>query len=358
LSRARVAIVGAAGYTGSELARILLSHVGAEIVGLFGSARRDEDQTLFHELHPQFFGRLELPVQGGDPDRIAALSPDIVFLATPHEASVTLARDLLERGLRVIDLSGAYRLRDASLYPTYYGFEHEAEDLLERAVYGLPELNREAIRGAQLVAAPGCYPTSVIIPVHALKRGGLLRPGARVLADSVSGVSGAGRSLKQGNLFCEVSHRPYGVLTHRHQPEMIAHSGADVLFTPHLGTFERGIVSTIHADLAEGVTCQNVRDALDSAYKDEPFVRLRDQGDWPSVAGVAGTNYCDIGWAVDNVLVASGGSSHLIVFSAIDNLVKGASGQGVQCMNLMLGFEEGAALLEPGATRSVEGAGV
>jgi N-acetyl-gamma-glutamyl-phosphate reductase len=209
-------------------------------------------------------------------------------------------------------------------------------DLLERAVYGLPEINRGAIRGAELVAAPGCYPTTAVLPIHALARAGAIRAGTRVIVDSVSGVSGAGRSAKQANLYCEVSQRPYGVLTHRHQPEIAVHSGAEVLFTPHVGPFDRGMLSTIHVDLDDDVSAGRIAEVFDAAYGREPFVRLREHGDWPTVLGVVRTNFCDIAWAMDK----TGAGGHLIVFSAIDNLVKGASGQGVQCMNLMLGLDE------------------
>ncbi len=274
-----------------------------------------------------------------DEHAVAALKPDVVFLATPHEASVEIAARLHERGLPVFDLSGAFRL-PAEMYPTYYGFTHTEPGLLADAVYGLCELNREQIVGASLVAVPGCYPTSVILPVAPLVRAGAVRDGSAVIVDSVSGMSGAGRGANVANLFCETSMRPYGVLTHRHQPEMARFTGVRVVFTPHVGPYERGIVSTIHVELADGFDALRVSDVLKRAYDHEPFVRLLPRETWPSVGGVAHTNYCDIAWAVDEE------HKHLIVCSAIDNLVKGASGQAVQCMNIALGMEETAGLVD------------
>lgn len=342
---ARVVVIGAGGYSGAELVSILLGHPRAEIVGLFGSSKRAEGPAAhFSDSWPRFRGRLDLPVHPTSIDAIAGLSADAAFLATPHEASIELAPQLLEKGLKVFDLSGGFRLKDASLYPAYYSFTHEHPALLEKAVYGLPELFRERIAGAELVAVPGCYPTSAILPLAPVVRAGAVARDTtgrsrRPIIDSISGVSGAGRSPSQAMLFGEVSVRAYNVLKHRHNPEIDAYAGVPVVFTPHIGPYDRGIVSTIHVELAEGWDLVRVTDALKAAYAAEPFVRLCPPGVWPAVNDVKGTNFCDIAWAVDEV------HGHLIISSAIDNLVKGAAGQAVQCMNLRLGLLETTGLL-------------
>jgi len=351
----RVAIVGAAGYSGAELATLLLRHPRAQIVGVFGSAKRDAAKPqLFGEVFPRFRGLLDLPLLPGGAADILASQPDVVFLATPHEASVELAPGLLDGGVIVLDLSAAFRLRDASLYPAFYGFEHARPGLLASAVYGLPELHRAQIRGANLVAVPGCYPTSAILPLAPLVRAGAIAldgaDGAgrlrRPIIDSTSGVSGAGRKAEQRLLFCEVSQCAYGIFKHRHQPEIDAYAGTPTLFTPHLGPYDRGILSTIHVDLAPGWTDARVREALERAYAGEPFVRVLPRGVFPSVADVRGTNFCDMGVAVDEAF------SHAIIVSAIDNLTKGAAGQAVQCMNIRMGFDEGMALSGPAEPRN------
>lgn len=347
MSRRRIVIVGAGGYSGAELVSILSRHAHAEVVGLFASARREKgDQAgKFDELFPRYRGVCDLAVQPVEIDAVMALKPDAVFLATPHEASVELAPKLLERGPVVLDLSAGYRLRDAALYPKHYGFEHSSSSLLSTAVYGLPELHRSQLAKANLIAVPGCYPTSAILALSPLVRAGLVKPGTRPIIDSASGVSGAGRGANVKNLFCEISMQPYGVLSHRHQPEIDAYAGVRTVFTPHLGPFERGILATIHVELAAGWDSARVSEAYRAAYTREPFVRLCPAGVWPGVGDVRGTNYCDLGWAVDER------EGHLIVVSAIDNLVKGAAGQAVQCFNIRMGFPETLGLRHPEPAR-------
>lgn len=343
----RTVIIGAAGYSGAELISILLGHPRAQIVGLFASARREKgDQPgRIDELFPRFRNRLNMEVKAADIEAIAALKPHAVFLATPHEASVELAPQLLAKGIAVLDLSAAFRMRDASVYPKHYAFEHHDLKLLERAVYGLPELNRAHIARTDLIAVPGCYPTSIILPLRPLVKAGAIKPGTRPIIDATSGVSGAGRGLNLRSLFCEVSQSPYGVLKHRHNPEIDEHAGLKTLFTPHLGPFDRGILSTIHVDLAEGFASQaKVRELIEAAYKNEPFVRVLPDGSFPAVNDVANTNFCDIGIAVDQA------NSHAILFGAIDNLVKGAAGQAVQCLNTRFGLPETLGLLPGAAT--------
>lgn len=341
MSKSRVVIIGAGGYSGAELAWWLVDHPSAEIVGLFASARREKgDQPgRLADLFPRFRGLVDLEVTPVDIEKVAGLKPDAVFLATPHEASLELAAKLREKSLNVFDLSAAFRLKDASRYPAYYGFEHDQRTLLEGAVYGLPEHFRKEISGAGLVAVPGCYPTSAILPLRPLIAAGALRAGTRPIVDSTSGVSGAGRSATQKNLFCEVSLQPYNVFKHRHTPEIEAYAGAGVVFTPHLGAYDRGILSTIHAELAPGWSGERVGQVLTRAYEKEPFVRLLSAGQWPAVADVERTNFCDVGWAVDEA------NGHLILVSALDNLVKGAAGQAIQCMNIRLGLGETTGLM-------------
>lgn len=331
-----VAVVGAAGYSGAELVAMLAAHPEVSVVGVYGSGSRAGNEAL-SSVHPRLRGVADLPIEAAEPAAIIASGAKAVFLCTPHEASEALAPALLDAGLVVLDLSASFRLRDPALYPAHYGFEHRHPELLATAVYGLAELRQSALSGAQLIAVPGCYPTSVILPVRPLIDARLVLPG-RVIVDSSSGVSGAGRTAAVKSLFCEVSMQPYGVLSHRHQPEMAQETGADVLFTPHLGCWDRGILSTIHADLAPGATVHACRQALADRYAASAFVRVLPAGSWPSVAGVERTNFCDIG------VGGCDRRGHLVITSAIDNLVKGAAGQALQCMNLRFGFPESMGL--------------
>lgn len=336
VGKVRVAIVGAGGYSGAELVSLLLGHSDVEIVGLFGSAKRAGE--TFAESWPKFRGRMDLPVRATNLDELEKLGADALFLATPHEASVELAPELLSHGGVVFDLSGGFRFKDPAIYPAYYGFEHKHAGLLSEAVFGLPELFRAKIKGGRLISVPGCYPTSAILPLAPLARAGAVKPGTRPIIDSTSGVSGAGRSAVQKNLFCEVSLQAYNVFKHRHNPEIDAYAGCRTLFTPHVGAFDRGILSTIHVELASGWTGDRVSEALREAYAREAFVRLCPPGVWPAVGDVRMTNFCDLGWAVDE------NHSHLIIESAIDNLGKGAAGQAVQCLNVRFGLAEGTGL--------------
>lgn len=352
-SRKRIAVVGAAGYSGVELLALLLNHPGVEVVALFGSDKgaaqpNAAPAAIFSDQHPRFRGLLDIAVQPATPAAILAANPDAVFLCTPHAASHDLAPHILAQGVPVFDLSAAFRLRDAALYPKHYAFEHTNPAHLEKAVYALPELHREAIKRADLHAIPGCYPTSAILPLAPLVKAGAIDPSRRVVIDSISGVSGAGRAANVATLFCEVSVRPYEVFKHRHTPEIEAYSGAKVWFTPQVGPYDRGIVSNIHADLAPGWDAQRARATLESAYATEPFIRILKTGTWPSVLGVVRTNFCDI--ALDTRENADG-THHLILVSAIDNLIKGAAGQAVQAMNIRLGFPETTALLAASATK-------
>ena len=335
----RIAIVGAAGYTGAELATLAANHPGVEVAGLFASERSTTALRIMSELFPRLRGVNDMPIHAASVEAIVACGAKVIFLATPHEVSAELAPALLAHGLIVIDLSAAFRLRDAAAYPAHYGFTHPASDLLAQAVYGLPELNRAALADADLIACAGCYPTSVILPLHPLRNAKLLNCSRPVIVDSASGVSGAGRGATTKNLFCEVSFQPYSPLQHRHQPEMRQETQLDILFTPHLLPLDRGIVSTIHVELMPGVSESKVRETLAAHYADEPFIRLLDAGVWSSIAAVERTNYCDISLMVDAA------HNHLVIASSIDNLVKGAAGQAIQCMNIRMGCAQTMGLL-------------
>lgn len=333
----RTVIVGASGYAGAELVGLLASHPEAEIVALCGSSRRREEGAVrFSDLFPRYAGAIDLEITALDAGEIVALEPDAVFLATPHELSHELAPTLIARGITTFDLSAAFRLPDASLYPAHYGFAHEQPALLATAAYGMPELFASAIAAADLIAVPGCYPTSAILPLRPLVDAGLLRTDREFIIDSTSGVSGAGRKAEVKSLFCEVSMQAYGVFKHRHRPEIATYVKRPVCFTPHLGCWDRGILSTIHAWLVPGADERLVRETLARRYAGQPFVRLLAAGAWPSVAAVERTNCCDIGLAVEG--------DHLLIESAIDNLVKGAAGQAVQCFNIRFGLPQAVGL--------------
>ena len=336
----QIAIVGAAGYTGAELASIAAAHPLVEVVALFASERASNAAVrVMSDIFPRLRGVNDLPIHAATVEAIVACGAKVIFLATPHEVSAELAPALLAHGLIVIDLSAAFRLRDAAAYPAHYGFTHPASDLLAQAVYGLPELNRAALTDADLIACAGCYPTSVILPLRPLMNAKLLNSSRPVIVDSASGVSGAGRGATTKNLFCEVSFQPYSPLQHRHQPEMRQETQLDILFTPHLLPLDRGIVSTIHVELVPGVSESKVRETLAAHYAGEPFIRLLDAGVWSSIAAVERTNYCDISLMVDAA------HNHLVIASSIDNLVKGAAGQAVQCMNIRMGYAQTLGLL-------------
>ncbi len=336
----RVAIAGASGYTGFELVRLLCAHPSARITMI--TSRQQKGRRL-DDFYPALRRHCDLVFEEPDPARLAS-SSDIVFTALPHQAAMDIVPELLELGARVIDLSADYRLRDAGVYGAWYS-EHKTPELLEQAVYGLPELYRERIRSARLVANPGCYPTSVILAAAPLISKGLVDLRS-IIADSKSGVSGAGRGASLGVHFCEVNEgfKAYKVAEHRHTPEMeqelsvLAGQPLTINFTPHLVPMSRGILSTVYANLVEGATAADVDEAFSSFYENESFVRLAGRGQLPVTLQVRGSNYCDLGWRFD------GRTRRVVVISVIDNLTRGASGQAVCNMNLMCGFAENAGL--------------
>ncbi|WP_318401676.1 N-acetyl-gamma-glutamyl-phosphate reductase [Photobacterium leiognathi] len=332
-------IIGASGYTGAELAKMVTQHPHLELAGLFVSENSLDAGKSLSELHGQLKGIVDLPLQPLVDPKTIAKQADIVLLATAHQVSHDLAADILEQGCQVFDLSGAFRVKGDDFYTQYYGFEHQYSDWLEQAVYGLAEWNHEAIATAQLIAVPGCYPTASQLALKPLIEAGLLDTEQWPVINAVSGVSGAGRKATMTNSFCEVSLQAYGLFSHRHQPEISTHLGRDVIFTPHLGNFKRGILATITAKLAQGVTLEQVTEALNLAYAstaDKHAVRLLGT-QAARLQNVVGTCFCDIGWQVDG--------QHIILTSAIDNLLKGASSQAMQCINIRNGFPQLTALV-------------
>ena len=344
MNRIKTAIVGASGYTGMELLRLLLTHPDVELTAV---TSRQEDGKSLASVFPRFqkAASAELRFIEPDPDAIAATGAEVAFLALPHGVAAEIARALLKRELRVIDLSADFRLRDAAVYEEFYGHPHPAPDLLAEAVYGLPEIRSEDIKAARLVAAPGCYPTSILLPLLPLLRGRLIDP-ATIVANSMSGVSGAGRKADLTYLFCECneSARAYGIPKHRHLSEieqelsLAANGTVTISFLPHLIPVNAGIVTTTTAKCLPSSSPEAIGEALEAAYASAPFVRLLGRGGCADTKNVTRTNFIDIGWEYDPR------TGRVILMSAEDNLGKGAGGQAVQSFNLMFGLQPTAGL--------------
>ncbi|WP_105902866.1 N-acetyl-gamma-glutamyl-phosphate reductase [Vibrio gangliei] len=324
----KTVIIGASGYTGAELALMVDKHPQLTLSGLYVSENSVDAGKPISDLHGKLKGLVDLPVLPLTDANDIAQQADVVFLATAHEVSHDLAPTFLSNDCTVFDLSGAYRVKADGFYPQYYGFEHTQTQWLEQAAYGLAEWNEEQIAQSQLIAVPGCYPTASQLAIKPLVESQLLDLNQWPVINATSGVTGAGRKATMTNSFCEVSLQPYGVFSHRHQPEIASHLGCDVIFTPHLGNFKRGILATITMKLADGVSEQDIQQAFEQAYQGKPAVRLLDT--IPRLQNVENTPFCDIHWKVQG--------SHIIVMSAIDNLLKGASSQAMQCLNLRYGF--------------------
>ena len=319
----RVAIVGVTGYTGQEMDRLLAAHPKIQVAGKFASKADEKSGAEAFSL-----------------ERLRSFSPEAVVLATEHELSMHLVPELLGEGYRVVDMSGAFRLKEPRQYQEWYGFEHTAPALLNEAVYGLPEFLSESIQKARLVANPGCYATAAVLPLIPLYKAQAIDPTCTVVVDGKSGVSGAGRQPKPETHFCEVNENisAYGVLKHRHTPEMVAQlPGAtfdNFVFTPHLIPITRGILNTVTLRTLDRISAHSI---ISETYAKSPFVRVLPLGQLPNVQSVTKTNLCSIG------VVAKGANT--VIVSVIDNLVKGAAGQAVQNLNLMLGFEPAAGLI-------------
>jgi N-acetyl-gamma-glutamyl-phosphate reductase len=340
---ARVAVVGATGYAGFELARLLLRHPHIE-KPVFYLRNGQAQARCLTELYPQLRGWGEAPCRPFSVEAIEKSGARAVFLATPHEASLELAPALAAAGVPVIDLSGAFRFRDPEIFSDWYRLQAPDASLLGDSVYGLPELYAGALASARVVANPGCYATSVILGLRPLIEAGWLDASRGVVCDCKSGVSGAGKEPKRETHFVEVNEnfRAYGVFTHRHTPEILEHLGlapANVIFTTHLLPLERGILSTLYVWLRPRRTPEEVESLYRRFYAGRNLVRISPAGSLPELYHVARTNFCDIGFALD----AAG--ERLVVVSCLDNLGKGAAGQAVQNLNTMLGYPETAGLL-------------
>ena len=337
MDKVKVAILGGSGYTAVELLKILLRHPGAEIAAV--TSRQDE---LIADLHPSLFGRLDLRCEPFDPDRLKAKGVQVVFGCLPHGTSMESIPPLLERGMRVVDLSADYRLRDARLYQEWYKETHHDTANLGQAVYGLPEIYGNYINSAKLVANPGCYPQPAIVGLAPLVANGLIELSG-IIVDSKSGVSGAGRTPKLTTHFpeCNESVSAYSVGTHRHTPEIeqalsdVAGKPVSVIFTPHLIPMDRGILSTIYATPTRPVMEAELTELYRSYYAGKPFVRVRPNP--PATKDTVGTNLLDV-----CVKVVRG---KVLVIAAEDNLIRGASGVAVQNFNRMFGFDERTALI-------------
>lgn len=338
----RVGIVGGTGYTGVELLRLLASHDDVSVAVI---TSRAESGRRVDDLFPNLRGHYDLAYAEPDVGQLAGC--DVVFFATPHNVAMNMVPEILSAGCRVIDLSADYRLRDADLWSSWYGEPHASAELLGEAVYGLPEFNREKIAGARLVACPGCYPTSVQLGFMPLLARGLVDP-QHLIASSASGVSGAGRQARVDNLLSEVSDsfKPYGVTGHRHLPEIeqglsdIAGAQVALTFVPHLLPMVRGIHSTLFARLND--SAQDLQALYEEWFEDAPFVDVLPPGVLPQTRSVRGANMCQLAIAVPQ------DRDTVVIMSAIDNLVKGASGQAIQVMNIMLGLDEKAGLGQVG----------
>ena len=337
MAKIRAGIVGITGYTGEELIKILLRHTGAEITALCG--RTSAEIRPLKDIYPHLGGD-GLVCEPLDAASLAGKT-DVVFLALPHRVSFGIVPELLARNIKVIDLSADFRLNDPAVYERWYGEKHTAPQLLGEAVYGLTELNRAGIRAARLVANPGCYPTTILLALAPLLAGRAVA-GASIIIDAKSGISGAGRKTVAEYYKNEhPNFRPYSVGgIHRHIPEIeqelskIAGEAITVTFTPHILPMERGMISTIYVSPGREISADELKDIYSRRYAGEPFVRFMGPGKIPDVRNIVNTNYCDIGAYVD------GRTKKLVIISAIDNLVKGASGQAVQNMNVMFGIKE------------------
>lgn len=337
----KAGIIGSTGYAGQELVRLLLGHKDVEIVW-YGS--RSYIDKKYYDVFRNMFQIVEDVCRDDNLEELAE-AVDVIFTATPQGLCASLVSEDILNKVKIIDLSADFRIKDVSVYEKWYGIKHASPEFIPEAVYGLCEINREDIKGARLIANPGCYTTCSILTAYPLVKEGLI-DAQSIIIDAKSGTSGAGRGAKVDNLFCEVNEsiKAYGVTTHRHTPEIEEQlgyaAGEPVLlnFTPHLVPMNRGILVTAYANLKEGVTEADIRAAYDKYYKDEKFVRVLDAGVCPETRWVEGSNYTDINFKVDKR------THRVVMMGALDNLVKGAAGQAVQNMNLIFGLDEAEGL--------------
>jgi N-acetyl-gamma-glutamyl-phosphate reductase len=334
----KVAIIGASGYAGAQLVNLVTKHPQMSLEHTCVSEHSQDAGKSIAQLHGFLAHLTHITLAPVSPSMLSLLATemDAVFLATPHEASHDWMTTLSSGKAKIFDLSGAFRLQDTQIFKQFYGFEHTST-CLDKAVYGLAEYNSEAISQASIVAVPGCYPTASLLGLLPLQQAGVLDHQVRPIINAVSGVSGAGRKANLGTSFYEVSLQAYGVLGHRHTPEIEAYLGTPVIFTPHLGNFKHGILATITVKLNEDVSAKDVDAIFQQQYANQPIIRLRDR--FPKVDDVAHTPYCDIFWKVDE------DSGYAVIGSAIDNTLKGAASQAMQCANLALGLTATAGLI-------------
>jgi len=336
-----VAVIGASGYVGAELIGLLCQHEKVSIKHLVVSENSTSTGLLFSELHARWQGICELPLQSFSQiwfdEAIETL--DAVFFATPHEFSAQWAQAFIDAGVIVFDLSGGFRLKDAEQYPTYYGFKHQSTDALSKAQYGLAEWLTSSFATTDLIAVPGCYPTASLLSLKPITFALLQQENSLVVVNGISGVSGAGRNASLATSFNEVSLKPYNILQHRHQPEISQEAGVGVIFNPHLAPYKRGLLTTTTLQIKAGTTKQQIDQAYVSAYQDQPLVRIKRT--WPQIDHVAYTPFADIYWEFDQE------KSVLVVSCAIDNLLKGAAAQAIQCFNAKLGLPTQYGLLLP-----------
>ena len=341
----RVAIAGATGYAGEELVRLLRQHPSVSLTALAASAKR-EQPVSFGKLFPRFAGLIDLPIVSLEPEALAHAA-DVVFLALPHGVSMDVAPSLLDRGRKVVDLGGDFRLKDAVQFELWYGRTHTRPDFLPRAAYGIPELFRAEIAKASFIANPGCYATTVILALAPLLKADVIDL-SWIAVDAKSGLTGAGRKAEPHLMFSEIDENmwPYRVGKHQHTPEIVQAlspfvRGRDVhlFFVPQVVPLNRGMLTNVYVTLTRPLTWEDADAIFRDFYREAPFVRVRPKETWPQVRDVQHTNFCDIAFAVD------ADSHHAVIFSAIDNLTKGAAGQAVQNLNVMAGFPETAGLL-------------
>lgn len=339
----KTAIFGASGYTGAALVEKVVQHPHLTLNGVYVSEHSQDAGKSLASLHPSLSHLCSDTLIAANTSMLAdiAKNNDVILLATPHEASHDWAPLLLGHGAIVFDLSGAFRLASSDDYSQFYGFAHQYEQWLDKAVYGLAEHNAEQIRQADLVAVPGCYPTASLSGLLPLKKAGLLDDATPPIINAVSGVSGAGRKAALNTSFCEVSLQAYGVFTHRHTPEISQHLGQEVIFTPHLGNFKRGILATITAKLSEQSLANNelvdsVQKTFTDCYANSTIIRLLAAN--PKLDDVVNTPFCDLHWHVNQQ------SGYIIVSSAIDNVLKGAATQAIQCVNIRHGWADNTGL--------------
>ncbi|MEL7649050.1 MAG: N-acetyl-gamma-glutamyl-phosphate reductase [Sedimentibacter sp.] len=339
----KAGIIGATGYAGGELARLLLGHKEAEIKW-YGS--KSYIDRKYSEIFQNFFEIVQDPCLDDNLEELSE-AVDVIFTATPQGYCSSLISSSILSKCRVIDLSADFRIKDVKVYEEWYGLQHKNPDFIEEAVYGLCEINRQSVKNARLVANPGCYPTCTTLSIYPLLRENLVDVNS-IIVDAKSGASGAGRGLKTDHLFCEINEniKAYGVTDHRHTPEIeeqlsyAADASVLINFTPHLVPMNRGILTTSYASLKKGVGYHEVRNAYEKYYKDETFIRILENDVFPQTKWVEGSNYVDINFKIDQR------TNRIIIMGAMDNLVKGAAGQAVQNMNIMFGIKEETGLLQ------------